>query len=121
MVKRLMILALIGGAYQFWGNGGRLFNPGNPAHDEVIMYSLSTCGNCVLTSRALERAGVEFTELYIDEDQLAEDELHQKMENVGLDTSFYYTPVLDVRGEILSNNPKIDVILNKIGQKDDAV
>lgn len=121
MVKRLLILALIGGAYQFWSNGGRLFAPGNPAHDDVIMYSLSTCGNCVLTSRALEKAGVEFTEIYIDEDRLAEDELHRKMQDAGLDTSFYYTPVLDVRGELLSNNPKIEVILNKIRQREGAV
>lgn len=111
MHKKLLILAIIGVAYQLWSNDGRLYNPGNPPHDQVIMYSLSTCGNCIITARALEREGVEFTEHYIDNDQAAEDELHRKMNNAGLKTSFYYTPVLDVKGEILSNNPKIESIL----------
>lgn len=121
MGKRLLIIALIGAGYQFWSNGGRWFNPGNPPHNGIIMYSLSTCGNCVVTSRALHQAGVVFTELYIDEDRVAEDELHRKMRNAGLDTSFYYTPVLDVKGDILSNNPKLKIIIDKIKEKDGAV
>ena len=114
MAKRLLILALIGMAYQAWSNEWRLFDPGNPPHDEVIMYSLSTYGNCVVTARALEREGVAYTEYYIDKDLAAENELHRKMQNAGIKTNFYYTPVLDVKGEILSNNPNIERILAEL-------
>ena len=84
MAKQLLILALIGISYKVWSNGGWLFPPGNPPHDEVIMYSLSTCGNCIITARALEGEGVAFTEYYIDNEQAAEDELHRKMKNAGI-------------------------------------
>ena len=117
-----MIVAVLAGTFQYWNsNGGQWTKPHNSEHDEIIMYSLSTCGNCVVTGRALRKEGVGFTELYIDKDQDAEDELHRKMRNAGIDVSFYYTPVLDVKGAILANNPKLNLILDEIDKYDEFV
>jgi len=122
MLKKIMIVAILAGTFQYWNsNGGQWTKPMNPEHDEVIMYSLSTCGNCVVTARALREEGIEFTELYIDKDQQAEDELHEKMRNAGIDVSFYYTPVLDINGTILANNPKFNLILSEVDKYDEMV
>lgn len=122
MFKKLMIVAILAGTFQYWNNnGGQWIKHQNPEHDEVIMYSLSTCGNCVVTARALRKEGVDFTELYIDKDQQAEDELHSKMRNAGIDVSFYYTPVLDVKGTILANNPKFNLILDEVDKNNEMV
>lgn len=122
MFKKIMIVAVLAGSFQYWNsNGGQWIKPGNPEHDEIIMYSLSTCGNCVVTARALRKEGIDFIELYIDKDQEAEDELHNKMRNAGIDVSFYYTPVLDINGTILANNPKFNLILNEVDKNYEVV
>ena len=54
MFKKLIIVAVLAGTFQYWNNnGGQWTKSQNPEHDEVTMYSLSTCGNCVVTARAL--------------------------------------------------------------------
>ena len=106
---------ILGGLFQYWnGNGGQWSAPDKSEQDEIIMYSLSTCGNCVKTGRALRKEGIEFTELYIDKNKQSEDELHIKMRRAGIKTSFYYTPVLDIHGTILANNPALNVILKEV-------
>jgi len=122
MFNKLMVVVLFAGIFQYWNsNGGQWTKPKNPEHDDVIMYSLSTCGNCVVTARALRKEGIDFTELYIDKDQQAEDELHNKMRNAGIDVSFYYTPVLDIKGTILANNPKFNLIPNEVDKHYEVV
>ncbi len=89
---------------------GQWTTPDNSEHE----YSLTTCGDCVKTAGALRKEGIEFTELYIDKDQQFEDEPHIKMRNAGISTGFYYTPVLDIHGTILANNPAFNVILKEV-------
>ena len=110
MMKNFIFILLISyGGYNWYAS-----NNNYEKHEAIIMYSLTTCGNCVVTARALRKEGVEFTELFIDKDRQAEDELHQKMRNANIDVSFYYTPVMDIKGKILANNPKLDLILAEL-------
>ena len=115
MYKKIFFVVMLGGLFQYWNsNGGQWTRADNSGHEEIIMYSLTTCGNCVKTARALRKEGVVFTELYIDKDRKFEDELHIKMENAGISTGFYYTPVLDIHGTILANNPAFSKILKEV-------
>lgn len=115
MFKKMFLVVMLAGLFHYWNsNGGQWTTPDNPEHEEIIMYSLTTCGNCVKTARALRKEGIEFTELYIDKERQFEDELHKKMRNAEISTGFYYTPVLDIHGAILANNPPFNVILKEV-------
>lgn len=80
------------------------------AHDEVIMYSLTTCGYCKQKGRELTSAGIAFTEYFIDRDAARRDELNRKLEQSGLPPRGYGVPILDVHGAMLPNNPSLETI-----------
>jgi glutaredoxin len=80
------------------------------AHNEVIMYSLTTCGYCKQKKRELEAAGIAFTEYFIDTEMARREELNHKLERSGLPPRSYGTPILDVHGTMLPNNPSLETI-----------
>lgn len=104
----LMVLGVIGG----W----RHFSAQDPtarqaaSHDRVIMYSLTTCGYCKQKARELDTAGIAFEEYYIDKDRARKDELNQKLTAAGFKPQRYGTPILDVHGVMLPNNPSLEKI-----------
>jgi len=110
-MKKLLIILVIFGAYKLWGN----FNDEPPvqrvaSHDEVIMYSLTTCGYCRQKAGELDAAGIRYTEYFIDKDAGRRDELTGKLQNAGFEPRRWGTPILDVKGVILPNNPSLEKI-----------
>ena len=111
-MRKLLLFILAMAAYGAWDQ----YRKAQPvaavagAHDEVIMYSLTTCGYCKQKRRELESAGVAFTEYFIDQDADRRNELNRKMEQSGLPPQRYGTPILDVHGTMLPNNPSLETI-----------
>ena len=119
MYRKLVIAAMLVAAYQGWKHFEGAPEPGRPvAHHEVIMYSLTTCGFCKARARELHAEGVAFKEYYIDRDTMRRNELNAKLEQAGYPPRTYGTPIMDVHGWVLPNNPSLDVIkeyMNKDG------
>lgn len=83
-------------------------------HDKVIMYSLTTCGFCVQKKRELRAAGIGFEEYYIDTNTAKNAELGDKLAMAGYPPKQYGTPILDVHGFMLPNNPSLEEIKSRI-------
>ncbi len=79
-------------------------------HDEVIMYALTTCGFCQVRARELTAAGIPFTEYFIDRDADRRTELQAKLQRAGLPPRQYGTPIMDVHGRLLPDNPSLEDI-----------
>lgn len=115
-MRKLLIFILVMAAYGAWDQ----YHKAQPvaavavAHDAVIMYSLTTCGYCKQKRRELEAAGIAFTEYFIDKDADRRNELNLKMEQSGLPPRRYGTPILDVHGTMLPNNPSLETIRRHI-------
>jgi hypothetical protein len=111
-MKKLILLLVIFGAYKLWGH----FHEKDPiqrlavVHDEVIMYSLTTCGYCKLKARELDDAGISYQEYFIDKDGKRRDELTAKLQHAGFAPRNWGTPILDVKGVMLPNNPSLKKI-----------
>jgi glutaredoxin len=78
--------------------------------DRILMYSLSTCGYCAEKRRLFDRMGVRHTEYTIDEDQAAEDRLSSRLRESGMPINAVGTPIIEVNGTLLPNNPDLDEI-----------
>ncbi len=83
-------------------------------HSDVIMYSLTTCGYCRTLRAELEEQGVDFTEVFIDKNRQARDDLTMKLQQAGFKAGRIGTPTLDVKGHMLVNNPPLSKILKHI-------
>jgi glutaredoxin len=111
-MKKLFILLLFFGAYNLWGH----FGDGAPeqqlahSHDEVIMYSLTTCGYCKLKASELDEAGIFYKEYFIDKNVKRRDELTTKLKQAGFAPKSWGTPILDVKGMMMPNNPSLKKI-----------
>lgn len=111
-MRKLLIFILAMAAYGAWDQ----YRKAQPvaavatAHDEVIMYSLTTCGYCKQKRRELESVGIAFTEYFVDKDGTRNAELSRKMEQAGLPPRRYGMPILDVHGTMLPNNPSLETI-----------
>jgi Glutaredoxin len=80
------------------------------AHDQLLMYSLATCGFCKEKREMFKSAGIPFTEFFLDKDKESSALLHARMREQGVSTKYYGTPTFDVGGRILPNNPSLDEI-----------
>jgi len=79
-------------------------------HDELIMYSLTTCGYCKKKARELKKQNIPFIEYYVDEDTKRKEELANKLKKAGIQARSYGTPIFDAYGTMLPNNPSISKI-----------
>ena len=79
-------------------------------HNELIMYSLTTCGFCKRKAKELRQENIAFTEYFIDKDKSKMDELNAKLKKAGFKARGYGTPLFDVHGYMLPNNPSMDKI-----------
>lgn len=84
------------------------------SHNEVIMYSLTTCGHCKLMAGELQNANIAFTEKFIDADANAMSELKQKLADAGLAPRSYGTPILDVHGTMMPDNPGLAAVRKRL-------
>lgn len=80
------------------------------AENRVVMYSLTTCGYCVAKHRELKEASIPFTEYFIDTDLARRDELIEKIRRANLPVRPYGTPILEVNGTLLPDNPSLQEI-----------
>lgn len=114
-MKRILIVVLIGLAFYSWymnDNGDAEVNAasyGN-THDDVIMYSLTTCGFCKAKAMDLHSEGIEFKEYYIDRDTSRRTELNEKLARAGFPARTFGVPILDVHGVMLPDNPPLSLI-----------
>ncbi len=76
-------------------------------HSEVILYSLTTCGYCKLMAESLSGQGITFVERFIDVDPEGQSELERKLAAAGFEARGFGTPILDVKGTILPDNPPL--------------
>ncbi|HKJ07542.1 MAG TPA: glutaredoxin domain-containing protein [Gammaproteobacteria bacterium] len=112
-MKRYLLYAIIAaGLYAWYGHNRVVPQAGSYGRhpDTVIMYSLTTCGHCKAKAQQLHAEGVAFTEYYIDRDKVRRGELNTKLSKAGFPPRRYGTPILDVHGYMLPNNPSMDVI-----------
>jgi len=111
MFKKLLLLLVLIAAYQGWKQLSQEPEAGKAAaHNEIIMYSLTTCGYCKAKARELRSERIAFKEYYIDKDRRRRDELNRKLQKAGYPPRSYGTPIMDVHGWMLPNNPSMDMI-----------
>ncbi len=65
----------------------------------LVVYGRDSCGFTQGTLRALSSAGVSFRYLNVD-DPVVADSLHGRMKRKGIDTRYYYLPVVDLNNAI---------------------
>ena len=75
------------------------------SRDRIVMYSLSTCGFCAEKRRQFDSMGVRYVEHIIDEDPAAEARLNTRLHEAGLGNGAIGTPIIEVNGTLLPNNP----------------
>jgi glutaredoxin len=110
-MKALVLLLAFFGAYKLWIYYDHGLNPDQLQNqDRVIMYSLTTCGFCKQKASELQSAGIEYQEYFIDRDSVRREELNAKMKRAGFSPRTWGTPILDVKGAMLPNNPSLDKI-----------
>jgi glutaredoxin len=104
-------LVVVLGLYQAWGK----FGPRNevlahaPNAPYVLVYGRDSCGYTGQMRLGLTRQGVAFGYHQVDNDTVA-DELHGKMQQLGLNTAYYELPVVEVNGRLLLR-PELDRVL----------
>lgn len=72
----------------------------------VTIYSTSWCGFCHAAKQYLDKLGVKYTELNIEEDPAAAEAVMKKSGQMGV-------PVIDIGGEIVVgfDRPRLDSLL----------
>lgn len=111
-MRNLLIVAAIGfGIYSGYQKMTETAPRLSELHDEVIMYSLTTCGYCKKLAAEMDEEGVDYVELFLDEDRDVMTELSMKLQEAGFKPGGIGTPTLDVNGYMLANNPPLSDIL----------
>lgn len=82
--------------------------------NELVMYSLTTCGYCTQKREELQRERVRFTEYFIDKDRVKDEEMMAKLRASGDTRNYITVPVFDVYGYMITNNPSVEVLKEHI-------
>ena len=77
--------------------------PGN----QVVMYSLTTCGYCKALRAQMTKAGIPFTEHFMDTDEARKAEFFKILESYNAPPGGIGTPSLVVNDALLLNNPSL--------------
>lgn len=112
MKKWLVIVLIAYGAFNWYQQHNNVSNDyryGEP-HNQLIMYSLTTCGYCKQKVKQLKQENIAFTEYFIDVDSKRKEELFAKLAKSGYQSRSIGTPTFDVHGTMLPNNPDMSVI-----------
>lgn len=108
-MKKFILLFAITGVLYYWYANDKSASPATygEAHNELIMYSLTSCGFCKQKARELHAQNITFTEYFIDKDSDKMQELNEKLAGAGFKPKGYGTPIFDVHGVMLPNNPSM--------------
>lgn len=79
----------------------------DPKRDDIVIYSLSHCDECVNKRRLMDNLGVRYREYLIDLDSAAEGRLDERLRKLGLHGGMVSMPVFEVNGSLLPNNPSL--------------
>ncbi len=84
------------------------------SHDQIIMYSLTTCGFCKLMAGELQNANIAFSERFIDADDNAKTEMYAKLAKAGVSPRTIGMPTLDVHGTMMPDNPGLAAVRKRL-------
>lgn len=87
--------------------------PGN----EVVMYSLTTCGYCRALRGKMTQAGIPFTEHFVDADPARMQEFSAVLMAQNVPPGAVGVPTLTVNGTLLPNNPPFEIIKQNLKYK----
>jgi uncharacterized membrane protein YhaH (DUF805 family)/glutaredoxin len=82
----------------------------DPALNDLVMYSLTTCGYCAQKRAQFDALGVHYIEVFIDTDEGARMALMTKLDAIGYRDRGVGTPTIEINGVMLPNNPSLDEI-----------
>lgn len=85
--------------------------------DKVVMYTVEGCTYCAQKRDAFERLGVRYSEYQVDTDAKAAERLSAAMRRAGLPQEATGTPIIEVNGMLLPNNPDFATMAHYLGQK----
>lgn len=112
-MKNIFILLIIAGAgYQGWLKYSLYITKPEPLYDEpyVVVYGRNSCGHTQQTLKDLKKSGIPFEYKIVDDESVA-NQLHNRMQNSGIDTRRYNLPVVDVNNNF-SIRPKSSAIID---------
>ena len=113
MKSLLILLIVIGGAYQGWSTLSPSFSQTEPLYEKpyIVVYGRETCGFTQKTLNDLDAANIPYEYEIIDKIMVA-DLIHSRMSVAGIDTRRYNLPVVDVNNNI-SIRPKTSTIISE--------
>ncbi len=116
-MKKFIIFAVILFAAYSWQK--RMTGPSTitskyASHDQIIIYSLTTCGYCKLMAAELQNANIAFSARFIDTDDDAKTELYAKLAKAGVSARTIGMPSLDVRGTMMPDNPGLAAVRKRM-------
>ena len=114
----LLIIALAFFTYRIYVESSYETVPGpiGEGSSNLIMYSLTTCGYCTQKRKELHRERIRFTEYFIDSDRNREKEMTQKLASAGFPPGGYGTPIFEVYGVMMPNNPPLRDIKKELAR-----
>ncbi len=78
--------------------------------NEIVMYSLTTCGYCTKKRNVFNDNHIKYTEYFVDRDRNKENEMIEKLKAAGIKSNHYTVPVFDVYGYMMPGNPSFKTI-----------
>ncbi len=115
---RVLLIFIIAGVAYYFGVGrtenvAAKLAPGN----EVVMYSLTTCGYCTQKRGQLNAAGIPFTEIFLDKDETQHRKFGELLAAHNVPPGSVGTPSFMVNGELMLNNPRMDELKRRLKYK----
>ena len=105
-MKYLLLFCVLYGGYSLYNNREL---PPPPEDINVVMYSMTTCGNCKVKTKELARHKIAHVEYLIDKDDQRLNEYYESIRNAGLPEPTGI-PTFVIYGEVLPDNPSIEAI-----------
>jgi hypothetical protein len=106
----VILFAAVLAGFVLIGGGCSRYKSYGHSDEGLVMYSLTTCGNCMLKARQLKARGVRFDEYFIDQNKARDVEMWDKLRRAGYSRQSIGTPVFDAGGFMLPDNPSLDSI-----------
>ena len=101
----LLYVFIAAGLFWAWRNYQPPIGDRLAPDNKVVMYSLTTCGYCKQRAADFRRLGIPFKEVMIDNDQALQNRLIEQAMATG--EGGVGTPIIDVNGTLLPNNPPL--------------
>ena len=107
----LKVIAFVAIGWYVWQHQASTKGPelaGRLAPDnQVVMYSLTTCGYCKALRNQMTKAGIPFSEYFLDTDEARKQEFFQLLQSYNAPPGGVGTPSLLVNDALLVNNPSL--------------